>query len=175
MSTYNCRGAINGIIVQNNPVNFIDPEGESFWAPWVGLGAGLASAAWNFGVEYGLSGGDLKKAGQAALVGGVTTAVGVGVASTGAGVPFASLLSMETNSLMQIIVYGKVNAADVLISGIGNTPGGFAASRALKNLAIKSKLGALGRGYRFGLYSSLGSTIFGELYKKYFEDSDCNK
>ncbi len=27
MSTYNCRGALNGIIVQNNPVNFIDPEG----------------------------------------------------------------------------------------------------------------------------------------------------
>ncbi len=27
MSTYNCRGAINGIIVQNNPVNFIDPDG----------------------------------------------------------------------------------------------------------------------------------------------------
>ncbi len=27
VSTYNCRGAINGIIVQNNPVNWIDPEG----------------------------------------------------------------------------------------------------------------------------------------------------
>ncbi len=27
MSTYNCRGAINGIIVQNNPVNFVDPDG----------------------------------------------------------------------------------------------------------------------------------------------------
>ncbi len=27
MSTYNCRGAINGIIVQNNPVNRIDPSG----------------------------------------------------------------------------------------------------------------------------------------------------
>ncbi len=27
MSTYNCRGAINGIIVQNNPVNWIDPLG----------------------------------------------------------------------------------------------------------------------------------------------------
>ncbi len=27
MSTYNCRGAINGIIVQNNPVNRIDPLG----------------------------------------------------------------------------------------------------------------------------------------------------
>ncbi len=29
MSTYNCRGAINGIIVQNNPVNWVDPEGLS--------------------------------------------------------------------------------------------------------------------------------------------------
>ncbi len=28
MSTYNCRGAINGIIVQNNPVNWIDPDGR---------------------------------------------------------------------------------------------------------------------------------------------------
>ncbi len=27
MSTYNCRGAINGIIVQDNPVNWIDPDG----------------------------------------------------------------------------------------------------------------------------------------------------
>ncbi len=27
MSTYNCRGAINGIIVQNNPVNWVDPWG----------------------------------------------------------------------------------------------------------------------------------------------------
>ena len=28
MSTYNCKRSINGIIVQNNPVNWIDPEGE---------------------------------------------------------------------------------------------------------------------------------------------------
>ncbi len=42
MSTYNCRGAINGIIVQNNPVNWIDPEG-----------------LWSFSLEgyYGVGGG----------------------------------------------------------------------------------------------------------------------
>ncbi len=27
MSTYNCKRSINGIIVQNNPVNFVDPFG----------------------------------------------------------------------------------------------------------------------------------------------------
>ncbi len=41
MSTYNCRGAINGIIVQNNPVNWIDPWGlQSNYDPgdaWVGV------------------------------------------------------------------------------------------------------------------------------------------
>ncbi|MCP4252690.1 MAG: hypothetical protein GY775_04645 [Candidatus Scalindua sp.] len=46
MSTYNCRGAINGIIVQNNPVNWIDPNGE--WAvPVVILGeVVIIAAAW---------------------------------------------------------------------------------------------------------------------------------
>ncbi len=38
MSTYNCRGSINGIIVQNNPVNFIDPDGENI-VVWVVAGA----------------------------------------------------------------------------------------------------------------------------------------
>ncbi len=34
VSTYNCRGAINGIIVQNNPVNRVDPDGlAAIWIP----------------------------------------------------------------------------------------------------------------------------------------------
>ncbi len=39
MSTYNCRGAINGIIVQNNPVNFIDPDGLD----WLDASANFAA------------------------------------------------------------------------------------------------------------------------------------
>ncbi len=46
VSTYNCRGAINGIIVQNNPVNFVDPDGELAYAiPLAAIRAAIATAA----------------------------------------------------------------------------------------------------------------------------------
>ncbi|MCP5005045.1 MAG: hypothetical protein GY941_14090 [Planctomycetes bacterium] len=44
MSTYNCRGAINGIIVQNNPVNFIDPSGLDWLDTSANFSAGLGDA-----------------------------------------------------------------------------------------------------------------------------------
>ncbi len=46
MSTYNCKRSINGIIVQNNPVNWIDPNGE-YAVPVVILGeVVIIAAAW---------------------------------------------------------------------------------------------------------------------------------
>ncbi len=78
MSTYNCRGAINGIIVQNNPVNFIDPFGL--------LGSGTGS---NNTPYYGSSDVDLgflvpshellnNIAFSAAIVGGYAVVSGFG-------------------------------------------------------------------------------------------------
>ncbi len=144
--------------VQNNPVMFIDPSGESIWAPWVGLGAGLASGVWSFGSEF-LMTGDMWKAGQKAIVDGVTTGVGVGVASTIVGAYGAIPAAAATNALMQKLVYGEVKTADVIISSVSNTIVGVAISRSVKDLAIESVLGAMGRGAAAGYFSALGSSV----------------
>jgi len=144
--------------VANNPVLFVDPDGESFWAPFAGLGAGLVSGAWSFGVEWGRSGGDFGKSWRAAVVDGVTTGVGVGVASTVVGAAVTIPAAAATNALMQKLVYGKVDPTDVVISSVGNTIGGAFISSAVKKKAIKSISGAIGRGAFAGHLSSIGST-----------------
>ncbi len=79
MSTYNCRGAINGIIVQNNPVNFVDPFGLVKWKEvgkgLVGVFGGIAVAGG--GVALLSSGGGAVGGAFLISVGGSSVAFGI--------------------------------------------------------------------------------------------------
>ncbi len=63
VSTYNCRGSINGIIVQNNPVNWIDPEGLA------NTGIGRSATPWGLGSGWGYGGGGWGSIGGAGAIG----------------------------------------------------------------------------------------------------------
>ncbi len=95
MSTYNCRGVINGIIVQNNPVNYIDPLGLINPVKAV---VALANAA-NAGRLY--ASGSLKlMAATGAGATGVGAPAGVGAALLG-GWNVSSAASAQERAMQQ--------------------------------------------------------------------------
>ncbi len=68
MSTYNCRGAINGIIVQNNPVNFVDPLGlANYFTDRYG------KQTWTVSLDTAIAGGRI-------ALGRATIGLGIGLA-----------------------------------------------------------------------------------------------
>ncbi len=160
MSTYNCRGAINGIIVQNNPVNFVDPDGRFFLPQSLiagGIGGGIVGGL-TFIRELG-QGKSLKCAAKSALVSGVTAGVSIGVASTGIGFFASGAAGSTTNALMQKIVYGDVNPVEAAVSGFGTSLGGAALATS------KESLKGAAAGFVSGSIASPISLLGNEYFK----------
>jgi RHS repeat-associated protein len=138
--------------VQNNPVNFVDPTGEFLQSIVAGGVAGGVVGSITFVTELA-KGASVSDAGKAAVISGGTTAVGVGLASSGVGFLFANTAASTTNVALQLAINGDVDPVSALTSFV-TTAGGFASGSALKALTQTSLKGAGISGVASGLISS---------------------
>ena len=155
--------------VQNNPINFVDPDGRFLQSLIAGGIAGTITGGITFVAELA-QGASFKDAGKAAAISSVTAAVSIGLASTGVGLVGTSLAATATNALMQKIVNGDVDLSDAVVSGILISPGGLALSLVgLKGPALGVAGGNVAAALN-QLASPLSSTLDSALNK----DGSCN-
>jgi len=113
----------------NDPVNFIDPDGQFLQSVLAGGIAGGIVGGITFVAKLA-KGSSFTDAVKSAAISGVTSAVSVGLASTGIGFLAASSVATATNAAMQKVMNGDVNLGAALFSGFATSAGGLALSGA---------------------------------------------
>ena len=153
------------VYVQNNPVNFVDPDGRFLQSIIAGgVGGGIVGGI-TFAREYFGNGKckSFSEAAKSAFVSGVTAGVSIGVASTGIGFAESGFAGTLANIGMQKLVYGDVNHASALASGFATSMGGAALS-IVKNEA---------KGLLFGFMSgSLAAPVSLGVNESFSNDSN---
>jgi len=107
----------------NDPVNWVDPEGQLVQALVAGGIAGGIVGAFTFVTELA-RGASIEQAATAAVISGVTSAVSVGLASTGVGVLVAGSAATLTNLILQKMLACDVDVGSAVFSGFATSMGG---------------------------------------------------
>jgi len=113
----------------NDPVNFIDPDGQFLQSVLAGGIAGGIVGGITFVAKLA-KGSSFTDAVKSAAISGVTSAVSIGLASIGIGVLAAGSVATATNAVMQKVMNGDVNIGAALFSGFATSAGGLALSGA---------------------------------------------
>jgi RHS repeat-associated protein len=114
---------------QNRPTILVDPTGEFVQSLAAGGIAGGIVGGITF-VTALAKGESVSDATKSALISGGTSAVSVGLASSGVGVFAAGSVAAFTNAALQKIVKGDVKIGAALFSGFATSAGGLALSGA---------------------------------------------
>ena len=120
---------LNRIVCLNDPVNLVDPDGQLLQSVLAGGIAGGIVGGITFVAKLA-KGSSFTEAVKSAAISGVTSAVSVGLASTGIGFLAASSVATATNAVMQKVMNGDVNVEAALFSGFATSAGGLALSGA---------------------------------------------
>jgi len=138
--------------VGGNPISLADPSGLFVQSIVAGGVAGVTVGGISFVTDIA-KGASYSDAGKNAVINGGTAAVGVGLASTGAGFLVANTAATATNAALQAAFNGKIDILTAL-SSFATTAGGFASGSALAELSKTSFRGAAASGLASGLIAS---------------------
>ncbi len=122
-----------------------------------GLTAGIITGGISFVTELA-KGASVSDAAKAAAISGVTSAVSVGIASTGVGALYAGGIAAATNAFMQRMVYpcDEVNVGSALFSAMPPSLGGAMLGKSgLKGIAQGTVTGIIS-----GPTTVAGNTFF---------------
>lgn len=146
-------GGINPYVyADNNPVNYMDPKGLFVHSLISGVTAGGVVGGITLVTEIA-KGTQLDNAAQKAFMSGVTSGVGVGLATSGIGFIVANSIASVADATLQAIFYGNIDTISALSSFV-TTAGGFASGSAFKILSNKSIQGAFLFGFASGFIAS---------------------
>ncbi|MEA1900480.1 MAG: RHS repeat-associated core domain-containing protein [Thermodesulfobacteriota bacterium] len=115
--------------VSNNPVMFVDPDGEFLQSIIAGGVAGSIVGGITFVAELA-KGSSVTDAAKSAVISGATSAISVGLASTGAGFLVAGSAATATNAALQKVMNGDVNLRSALLSALPPSAGGVLLGKA---------------------------------------------
>ncbi len=141
----------------NNPVMFIDPNGEVLQSVIAGGIAGGIVGGINFVTDF-MKTQSISSATKAAIISGTTTAVTVGLATSGIGTLVSGAAGSATNAALQKMLNGEINIASAVYSGYAVSAG------ALATTATSVTMPSVAQGVFSGLVGApvneLGNVIF---------------